>query len=222
MLCFSISILLAACASAAQEPTPLPPSATAVPSATAIHPTETEAPAPTATETPLPTVSSTPTNTPEPTETPLPTDTPTATPPPPTPELENAIAIYYIIKDTGGPVSCGDSLYAVNTGIPRTGDVANDVATALKRLLAYRYEYNGALYQSLYQSNMSVSSVSFKPSTGVISVRLAGTYVRTGDDCDNSRARAQIWQTIRQFPEVKTIDILLNNNLLGDVLANDK
>jgi hypothetical protein len=216
------SLLLTSCSSAAQEPTPLPATATSVPSATAVPPTETQVPTPTVSETPVPTETSTPTETSEPTETPLPTGTATATPPPPTPDIENAIVIYYIIKGTGGPVSCGDSLYAVNTGLPRTGDIANDVATALKRLFAYRYEYNGALYQSIYQSNISVNSVSFKPSTGVISVRLGGTYVRTGDDCDNSRARAQIWQTIRQFSEVKTVDILLNSNLLGDVLANDK
>lgn len=219
---FLASLLLASCSSAAQDPTPLPATATNVPSATAVPPTETQVPTPTVSETPVPTKTSTPTETSMPTETPLPTGTPTATPLPPTPDMENAIGIYYIIKETGGPVSCGDSLYAVNTGLPRTGDIANDVATALKRLFAYRYEYNGALYHSIYQSNISVNSVSFKPSTGVISVRLGGTYVRTGDDCDNSRARAQIWQTIRQFSEVKTIDILLNSNLLGDVLANDK
>jgi hypothetical protein len=144
------------------------------------------------------------------------------TAPPPTPDMADAIVIYYIIKGTGGPVSCGDSLYAVNTGLPRTGDVAADATTALKRLFAYRYEFNGSLYQSLYQSNITVDSVTFKPSIGVISIRLGGTYVRTGDDCDNSRARAQIWQTIRQFSEVKTVDIFLNSNLLGDVLANDK
>jgi len=217
-----ISLFLAACSTPTQEPTPIPPTATTVPTATAIPPTNTEAPPPTSTDTPVPTETPLPSETPLPTDTPLPTETPTITPPPPTPDLANAVAVYYIIKDTGGPVSCGDSLYAVNTGLARTGDVANDVATALKSLFAYRYEYNGSLYQSLYQSNITVNSVTFKPSTGVVSVRLGGTYVRTGDDCDNSRARAQVWQTIRQFSDVKTIDILLNDNLLGDVLANDK
>lgn len=221
-LLVSTSLILAGCSSSAQEPTPLAPTTTSIPSATAIPPTDTQVPTPTASDTSTPTETATPTQTSEPTETPLPTDTATVTPPPPTPNMENAIVIYYIIKGTGGPVSCGDSLYAVNTGLPRTGEVASDVATALKRLFGYRYEYNGALYQSIYQSNISVDSVSFKPSTGLISIRLGGTYVRTGDDCDNSRARAQIWQTIRQFSEVKTIDILLNSNLLGDVLANDK
>ncbi len=222
IVCLWISLLLVGCASPAQDPTPIPPTATMVSTATAIPPTETEIPTPTASNTPQPTETTAPTETSTPTETPLPTDTATVTPPPPTPIMDQAIVIYYIIKGTGGPVSCGDSLYAVNSGLPRTDDVAEDVATALKRLFGYRYEYNGALYQSIYQSNLTVNSVSFKPSTGVISIRLGGTYVRTGDDCDNTRARAQIWQTIRQFSNIKTIDILLNNNLLGDVLANDK
>jgi hypothetical protein len=48
---------------------------------------------------------------------------------------------------------------------------------------------------------------------------LTGTYVRTAHICDDGRVRPQIWSPIRQFPEVKSIYILLNGNLLGDVLA---
>lgn len=192
------------------SPTPVQPSQTPTD-----IPTATPQPTATPTETPLP--SATPTET----LTPTPTDTATATLPPPTPSGEDAIYIYYIQLDNGGPVGCGDTAIKVNTGQWRTGDVAQDVKTALQRLFASRYQNYGNLYNSLYASNISVDSVTFKASDGVVSIRLSGTYGRTGDRCDNSRSRAQIWSTIRQFSGVKTIDILLNGNLLGDILAND-
>ena len=208
--------LLAGCASS----TPLLPTATQpLPSPTLPPPTATQTLTPTETLTPSPT----PTETLLPTDTltPTPSETPTATLPPPTPSGEDAIYIYYIQLDTEGPVGCGDSVIKINTGQWRTGDIAQDTATALKRLFTSRYQYYGNLYNALYASNISVDSVTFKSFTGEISIRLSGTYGRTEDRCDNSRSRAQIWTTIRQFSDVKTIDILLNGNLLGDILAND-
>ena len=173
------------------------------------------------TETPLPTLTSTLTPVPTETQTPTPSETPTATLPPPTPSGEDAIYIYYLQRDNDGPVGCGDTLVKINTGQWRTGDIAQDTTTALRRLFASRYQEYGSLYNAIYASNISVDSVSFKAFDGIISIRLSGSYGRTEDRCDNSRSRAQIWTTIRQFSDVKTIDILLNGNLLGDILAND-
>lgn len=183
--------------------TPLPPSLTATPiPPTAITETPTETP------TSIPTKTSTPTTTTTPSETPL----------PPTPSGDAAVYIYVIQTNTGGPVSCGDSLVAINTGVWRTGDVAVDVKAALKRLLV-KVQYFGSQVNPVYLSNIEVESVAYKSSTGVVSVRLRGTYVRSDDPCDSSRVRAQIWTTIRQFPGVQVVDILLNQNLLGDILA---
>ncbi|HWQ83331.1 MAG TPA: hypothetical protein VN363_02125 [Anaerolineales bacterium] len=202
------------------------PAALQPPTATPVLPTPTQVP-PTATFTPLPTEtpvpSATPTETPVPTETQTPTPTETATPtlPPPTPSGEDALYIYYILRESGGPVGCGDTAIKINTGLWRTGDVAQDTAAALKSLFALRYQEYGSLYNGLYASNLKVDSVTFKAFEGIISIRLSGSYGRTEDRCDNSRSRAQIWSTIRQFSDVKTIDILLNGNLLGDILAND-
>ena len=212
-------LLLALLVGCAGE-TPPPPTATQpLPSATLPPPTATFTQTPT--DTLVPTSTSTETPLPTDTLTPTPSDTPTATLPPPTPSGEDAIYIYYIQLDTDGPVGCGDSAIKINTGQWRTGDIAQDTATALKRLFASRYQYYGNLYNGIYASNISVDSVTFKSYTGEISIRLSGTYGRTEDRCDNSRSRAQIWSTIRQFSDVKTIDILLNDNLLGDILAND-
>ena len=180
------------------SPTPLPPTATPVP------PTSTYTP--TATQTSLPT------------ETPTPSETPTETSPPPTASGEDAIYVYYIQKDTGGPVSCGDSLIKVNTGLYRSGDNEADIKTALSRLFN-KQEYIGNLYNPIFRSNLKIQSINFKGYEGLADISLDGAYVRSGDRCDDSRVRAQIWTTIRQFPGVKTVYILLNGNLLGDILG---
>ncbi|MCK5313475.1 MAG: GerMN domain-containing protein [Anaerolineales bacterium] len=214
-------ILLSGCSSEPSEPKQQPAQETSTatytsppPSATPLPPTETPTPLP-------PTETSTATLTPSPTNTPFPTETPTETLVPPTPSGEDAVYVYYIQLDTGGPVSCGDSLIKANTGVWRTGDVEKDVATALKRLF-YKREYFGNLYNPVYLSNLEVSNVSFHTYYGEVSVDLSGTYVRSGDRCDDSRVRAQVWSTVRQFPEVKKVNILLNGNLLGDILATGK
>jgi hypothetical protein len=147
--------------------------------------------------------------------------TPTSTLPPPTPAGDDAIYVYYIEMGTGGPVACDDSLVALNTGVARSGDIEADVRTALLRLFV-KQQYSGKLVNPAYLSNIQVDSVKFKAYDGIISIRLSGTYVRSGDRCDDSRVRAQVWTTIRQFSGIKTVDILLNGNLLGDILATGK
>jgi len=118
-------------------------------------------------------------------------------------------------------VACGDSLAAANTGVWRTGDIETDVKIALQRLF-FKREYFGSLYNPVFRSNLEVDNVEYKPGTGLVSVDLSGTYVRSDDRCDDSRVRAQVWTTIRQFPGVKTVYVLLNGNLLGDILATGK
>ncbi len=176
------------------------------------------------TDTPLPpteTVTPTASVTPIPSDTPTPSETPTETAPPPTASGEEAIYVYYILLGDDGPLSCGDSAVKVNTGVYRTGDVETDVATALKRLFS-KQQYVGNLYNPVYLSNWRVDSVEFKAYEGLVNVSLSGGYVRSGDRCDDSRVRTQIWSTIRQFPGVKTVYILMNGNLLGDILATGK
>jgi hypothetical protein len=73
-----------------------------------------------------------------------------------------------------------------------------------------------------YLSNIEIQSVTFKTFSGLVDVQLKGTYVRSGDHCDDWRVREQVWTTIRQFEGVKTVYILLNGNLLGDILATKK
>jgi len=194
-------------------------SPTATPTFTAIPPSPTPLP-PTETATPLPTATPTETASPTSTEIPLPSATPTDTPPPPTPSGDDAIYIYYIKLGGGGGVGCGDSLVALNTGIWRTGDVTRDVRVALERLFSYHSETWGTLYNPLWRSSIGVADIGFHEGSGELTVYLSGVYGRSGDRCDSQRARAMIWATMRQFPQVKGhINAFLNSSLLGDILA---
>jgi hypothetical protein len=230
LYCLIAPLLLGACTSIAASPQPaaLPSSAeqlAASPSAAPEMPTGTHTPTqestPTLTLTPEPSATLTITSTPAPSETSTPEDTPTATAAPPTPFGEDAIYIYMIQKDSGGKVACGDSIVPINTGLWRTGDVESDVRTALQRLFV-KQQFIAGLNNPAYLSNIQVDSVDFRNFQGIISIRLSGTYVRSGDRCDDRRVREQVWSTIRQFSGIKTIDILLNGNLLGDILAGNQ
>jgi len=189
------------------------------PTATEPPPSATPLP-PTATPTPVtPSATATATKTPLPSDTPTTTATPTDTPLPPTPNADQAIFIYLIpLDDKGEPLGCGDESVRVSTGVFKTGDVAADVATAL-RLLFQKRKYIAGAYNPTYLSNFRIDSVSWRQN-GQLSVRLSGGYIRSGDKCDDRRVRTQIWSTMRQFKGVKgDIDILMNGNLLGDLLA---
>lgn len=115
-------------------------------------------------------------------------------------------------------MACGDTMVKLNTGAPRTGDIEADIKTGLKRLFS-KQPYYGRLYNPVYLSNITVVSVDFKPGNGTATIELTGTYVRSGDRCDDGRVRAQVWTTIRQIPEVKNIYIYLDGQKFGDILA---
>lgn len=233
LLLMVILILLSACSTATPEPTstpsatPLPPTDTQVPpTATATSTsTQTATPTATATETPLPPTATA-------TQTDLPTDTPTATPtssPAPAANQSPALpaatkdspSIYLIQEGTGGSI-CGDSAVAVSSGAEGTGSVESDVTTALKQLFSIKSEYVGGLLNTLYRSNLRVNNVRFNSDKGLITVYLTGTYKPTDDPCDNTRVKAQVWSTVRQFKQVKTTNIMLNGIPFGDRVSNDK
>jgi hypothetical protein len=134
---------------------------------------------------------------------------------------KDAVWIYFIQPDTGGPI-CGDTAVAVSSGVPRSGDIADNTTAALKVLFSYTSEYVGSLSNPLWRSNLRVNNVSYNDGNGLITVDLGGTYKPSGDDCDNSRVKAQIWQTIRQWRQVKATNIYLNGIPFGDRLSNDK
>jgi hypothetical protein len=126
---------------------------------------------------------------------------------------------YLILLGSGGPDGCGDTAVPVKIGILPTGDVREDVKTALNSLFAAGVKYEGNLYNATYQSRLRVESVDFKKSSGQMKVYLTGKFVKPKDDCDKKRYHAQVWETVYQFPEIKRVDLYIGKYLLGDLLV---
>jgi hypothetical protein len=124
---------------------------------------------------------------------------------------------YLILRNTGGPIACGDTLFPVYVG-KRTGDVKQDIKIALKSLFSTSKVSSG-LYNPLANSKLKVSGVQYNPKNTQTTVRLAGRLVKPDNFCDIARARAVVWTTAQQFPEVRHAKITLGSALLGDLLA---
>jgi hypothetical protein len=124
---------------------------------------------------------------------------------------------YLIHQGTGGPVACGDSLVPLYVG-QRTGDVKKDVTTALKSLFATG-KYSGGLYNPLANSKLKVRRIEYIPTNKNAQVFLGGRLIKPTTYCEIARARAMVWATAQQFPEVRHATIWLGSALLGDLLA---
>ena len=92
------------------------------------------------------------------------------------------------------------------------------ISKALKQLFSIKSEYVGGLLNSLYRSKIRVNKVEFNDKNGLITVDLQGSYKPTGDPCDNTRVKAQVWSTVRQYKQVKATNIYLNGIPFGTSL----
>ncbi|MCI0520983.1 MAG: hypothetical protein L0Z70_12115 [Chloroflexi bacterium] len=220
-----LAIFISACKPAAAPPTP-----TLLPTETLAPPTETPLPTATFTTTPIPpTITPTATHTPEPTATATATLTPTLTATL-TPAASSgggapflgggSIYVYLIQLGPGGMKKCDFTAVAVGAGIQSSNDVDVDLEAALDRLLAMKDKYYGSLYNPFSYSNMRVQKV--EVSGDVTTVHMTGTYKPTGDPCDNTMVKAQLWSTIRQFKGVQATNVYLNGIPFGDRVSNDK
>ncbi len=220
-----ILFTITSCTTAVQveevSPTPSASNTSNPPTDTPVPPTLT--PTSTYTRTPTTTNTSTATKTitPTATSTPTLTSTPTQTN---TPDVRvnpggNIIVKYLVHQGTGGPVGCGDSLVPVSVGQIRTGDVNEDVKLAINSLFSTGTKYVGDLFNPLFQSKLRATDVKLKKSSGNVTIHLTGSFTKPKDDCDKLLYRAQVWSTVRQFPEVKNATIWLNKYLLGDLLV---
>lgn len=132
------------------------------------------------------------------------------------------ILYFLIAEDTGGTVACGDSLVAINTGILRTGDAAEDVKIAMRALIGIGSPYVSGLRHSGYQSNLQVVSVEYNAGTQVANVYLTGTVIKPEDNCDKERFRVQIFATARQFSNVVKAFVWVGSTPIGDYLVPTK
>lgn len=117
---------------------------------------------------------------------------------------------------SGKKIGCNDSLVAVDRIIPAT---TAPLTAALKELLSIHTQYYGqsGLYDSLYQSRLSVTSVAL--ADGKATIHLSGTY-KLGGACDNPRFSSQITETALQFPTVKQVAVFINGISLDTILSS--
>ncbi len=178
----------------------------------------------TATATHTQTLTSTATTTRTPTQTETltpsiaPTDTPTATSTsaPSGGISEDAIVAYFVIKGSGGPVACGDSLIPVYTGHYKSGNTGNDLRIALDFLFSAGQNILG-LYNATYPSRFSAGTVEYN--AGQATVYLSGNYVPPVTKCDAHRYEAQVNTTAFQFDEIKQFSpFIAGGGSLGDRL----
>ena len=229
LLFLAFTLILSACSAQTPIPTstptasPIPPTATNLPPTATPQPTAT--PEPTATPTPLPTETPTQAATPTETASPTPTETATSLPNssvgyPSVPAVNDPIYAYYITSPNGAADGCQPA-FGLSIGVSRSNDIAKDVKLALQSLFAVKTEFYGSFYNPLYRSKIKVQEVDFNQRNGLITVELSGTYKPTGEDCDNTGVKSQVWSTIRQFRAIKMTNIYLNGIPFGDRVSND-
>lgn len=129
----------------------------------------------------------------------------------------SAVGVFYIALEDGGKqgeaIGCGDSVVLATRQVATT---TAPLRAALVTLLAdKRQMVEGGLYNSLYQSNLAIDSLSISAS-GVATVRLSGQYA-LGGVCDSPRFVAQIKETVEQFPTVTSSNIFINSESLETV-----
>lgn len=139
-----------------------------------------------------------------------------------TPETQtstNQVKIFLVALDdqgeSGKKIGCGDSLVAVERAIP---DTTTPLRAALEELLSISDQYYGqsGLYNSLYQSQLKVESVSLENGKAIIS--LSGEY-KLGGVCDNPRFQTQIEETASQFPSVSEVSVFINGVALETIVS---
>jgi hypothetical protein len=130
----------------------------------------------------------------------------------------NKAFIYLIALESKGDevIGCGDSLIPVEITLQNQVQPVKD---ALSQLLALHDQYYGdsGLYNSLYQSNLTVDSVMID-SSGAATVNLSGELM-LGGVCDVPRVEAQLERTATQFSNVPSVTFYLNGQLLKDALS---
>jgi len=131
--------------------------------------------------------------------------------------VDQSVLVYYINKNEKGPYGCGEALWYIKTQFPKTGNIPVDVTNALRTILSYHSETIGILYHPGWASNLAVNNVEMEG--GNIKVFLTGEYVRTKDSCDAARFKDQLRFTIKQFPGISNIVILVNGTPIADVMS---
>ena len=121
--------------------------------------------------------------------------------------------------DTGGTVGCGDSLIPIYTGVPSSGDLEKDIHIALHALLKLKVKDFGGYYNPLHNAHLNTSGVTFHKDSGNVVVNLSGSIPKPKDECEYHRVRGVLWETVRQYRDVKGVTFWIGDKLIGDLIA---
>lgn len=123
-------------------------------------------------------------------------------------DLENSLSGSEIL-------GCGDGLTYLEYDMSASQDPVYDTLAELLTLNPNDYAASG-YYNSLENAQLNVNSLSIN--NGVAEVYLNGT-LSLGGVCDNPRVVAQLEKTLLQFPNITSVDIYINNEVLADFLS---
>ena len=169
---------------------------------------------------PAPTIRPLPTNLP-PSLTPLPTFTPIVLPPTSKPASgATSIKIFLIAMNdngaTGKKIGCNDSAIPVLIHIEPTLGVLRASLKELFKLEGEREYGLSGLYNSLYQSHLSIDSLNIVNREAII--KLSGNLI-SGGVCDDPRIQAQLEETALQFNTIDKVSIFINGIPLAQQLS---
>jgi len=83
-------------------------------------------------------------------------------------------------------------------------------------------KYYGSLYNPVSYSTFRVADINLSEASGFLTVWLSGKYKPSGNKCDNTRVKAQIWSTAKQFGGITGTNFYINGpNPFGDFVSND-
>lgn len=149
---------------------------------------------------------------------PRPNQSPQATEEPNNPATQANIYLIALEDNgkTGQKIGCDDSVVPVKQSIESDSDPLKE---AMEKLILLKEQNFGeaGLYNSLYQSNLKLDEVSID-ATGSATIRLSGE-IALGGVCDNPRFKAQLEETALQFPQVKSLNIFINEQTLDEALS---
>lgn len=135
-------------------------------------------------------------------------------------QTQSTLQIFLIdvnnVNAYGETVGCGDSAVAQTIYVPPT---ITPLRESMNQLLALKDQRVGPakLYNSLYQSNLSVANINLD-ALGKATIQLEGQ-VQLGGVCDIPRFKSQIELTARQFSTVSSVEIFINGQAIDDVLS---
>ena len=133
------------------------------------------------------------------------------------PQQVTRVNVYLIALNDNGRsgrrIGCGDSVVPVRVAVNPT---RIPLRAALNQLFAITGSTYAGRYNALYQSTLSAGRLTI--TGGRATLELFGN-IAVGGVCDVPRVVAQIEETARQFPSVRTVTVLVNGTPIQDLLS---